>query len=140
MTIMTVTSYGVLVRLGWPEHVMLLALGLLDAGHYHPRMQTSLQVTQTVRQMRFTDLGLHCSEPGPPNRNPRAKHMVMNQAKDIKLDRQREGTDCLPPSLQCVVVAIRLLCSSISQLCCDNKQSLNLTASNPECLSFHHVA
>ena len=86
MTIMTVTSYGVLVRLGWPEHVMLLALGLLDAGHYHPRMQTSLQVTQTVRQMRFTDLGLHCSEPGPPNRNPRAKHMVMNQAKDIKLD------------------------------------------------------
>ena len=65
---------------------MPLALGLLDPGHYHPRMQTSLQVTQTVRRMRFPDLGLHCSEPGPPNRNPRAKHMVMNQAKDIKLD------------------------------------------------------
>lgn len=41
---MTVVSYGVVMRSEEAKHVMPLALGLFNAGHYHLRVQTSPQI------------------------------------------------------------------------------------------------
>lgn len=115
---------------------MPLALGLFNAGHYHLRVQTSPQISQTLQQMRLPDLEPHCSETGPPTATRRAKHMLMTGTQNWTYFRKRESTDYLPPSLEYIPFAVILLSQSSSQFCCDNKQSLNHRAFNVECLFF----